>query len=436
MSTSTAQPTARQKKPANMRGLYPRTLKNGQVVIDVILVHNKKRVCLGGFPTAAQARQMYKKAKALQAVGQFDPRKYQKRGGDPQKLDGPLTFLQYADQFLHRRKATMNHSSWLDLKRLVHGQWKHAFGDVALVVFSREHVLDWIVAMIEEEEAREEIRKPQTRLAMLAQLRRVLRAARADGYLIVDPTLDLDEECGDPIPFVVVPLTVEEEAQFLSGVKSLIPTWYPFWLLLLRTGMRLGEALALKPEDFDFTARKIWVRRTWTCEGKLQDYTKTKRVRRIDMAKALVPVIRNHLSAINEQAEFAWKSAPIFVFEGLKGHPYGHAHVRESIFRPLQEELGLRRFRIHDLRHTVACRLLQRGDRRGVTLKAVQRLLGHTSIKTTCDIYLNYIPDLEEFAVDVLDDADNLLAVCPSCRRPYATTGTTTHSEHSYDATI
>lgn len=435
MSLSISAAKTRQKKPAKMRGLYPRTLNNGQVVWDVILVHNKKRVCLGGFPTIAQARQMYKKAKALQAVGQFDPRKYQKRGGDPQKLDGPLTFLQYADQLLHRRKSTMNHSTWLDLKRLVHGEWKRAFGAVPLVVFSREHVLNWIVAMIEEEEEREEFRKPQTRLGMLAQLRRVLNAARADGYLTGDPTFELEVECGDPIPFVVIPLSVDEEAQFLSGVKSLVPTWYPFWLLLLRTGMRLGEALALKPEDFDFTARKIWVRRTWTCEGKLQDYTKTKKVRRIDMAKVLVPVIRGHLSAINEQAEFAWKAAPTFVFQGLKGHPYSHAHVRESIFRPLQEALGLRRFRIHDLRHTVACRLLQRGDRRGVTLKAVQRLLGHTSIKTTCDIYLNYIPDLEEFAVDVLDEADNPLAVCPCCRRPYATTGTTTHSAHAHDAT-
>lgn len=417
------------RKPANMRGLFPRQLKNGNTVIDVILVHNKKRVCLGGFPTIAQARAMYKKAKALQHVGKFDPRQYQKRGGHPQKLDGPLTFLQYAERFLHERKATMTHASWLDIKRLAHGMWKRAFGSVPLIVLSRDHIKEWIAQMLEEEEEREEFRKPQTRLAMLTQLRHILRAARADGFLTGDPTFQLDELCGDPIPFVVVPLSADEERQFLAGVQQYAPTWYPFWFLLLRTGMRLGEALALKPEDLDFSKRKIWVRRTWTGEGRIQEYTKTKKPRRIDMANRLKIALQDHMARIQEEAELAWEDPPIYVFEGCKKLPYSHGHVRENIFRPLLEELKLRRFRIHDLRHTVACNMLERGDRRGVTLKAVQRLLGHTSIKTTCDIYLNYIPDEEEFAVDVLDEADNSFATCPVCRRPYGTTGTATHSE-------
>lgn len=419
----------RDKKPSNMRGLFLRELKNGKTVIDVILFHNKKRVCLGGFPSVAQAREMYKKAKALQMVGQFDPRQYQKRGRDPKKLDGPLTFLQYADRFLHERKVAMPHASWLDIKRLTHGMWKHTFGSVPLIVLSREHIKEWIAQMLEEEEEREEFRKPQTRLAMLTHLRHVLRAARADGFLTSDPTFELDELCGDPIPFVVIPLSAEEERQFLAGVQQHALTWYPFWFLLLRTGMRLGEALALKPEDLDFSKRKIWVRRTWTGEGSIQEYTKTKKPRRIDMANTLKAALERHLAKIQEDAALAWEDAPIYLFQGLKELPYSHAHVRESIFRPLLEKLKLRRFRIHDLRHTVACNMLERGDRRGVTLKAIQRLLGHTTIKTTCDIYLNYIPDEEEFAVDALDEVDNSFAICPACRRPYGTTGTATHSE-------
>lgn len=429
MSPATATPQKRKTKPANMRGLFPRILKNGTTVWDVILSHNKERVCIGGYPTIPQARNMYQTAKALQKVGTFDPGKYQKRGGAPQKLDGPLTFFQHADKFLHERKTTMNHATWLDIKRLVHGMWKHAFGSVPVSELSHDHIKSWILAMIDEEIEREEIRKPQTRLAILSHLRHVLRAARASGALVGDPTFELDKLCGDPIPFVVIPLSVDEEQQFLSLVEKYIPTWFPFWLLLLRTGMRLGEALALKPEDLDFSARKIWVRRAWSCEGTLQEYTKTKAPRRIDMSQGLSHALKSHLSRIRKQAKLSWKPAPIYLFQGLKQVPYSQAHVRESIFHALQEQHGLRRFRIHDLRHTVACRLLERGQHRGIMPKTVQRLLGHASIATTFDIYVHYILDLEEFAVDLLDKPDDSRPKCRSCNRPFATTETTTHTK-------
>lgn len=414
------------KKPANMRGLFRRELKSGTIVWDVILVHNQKRVCLGGYPTIPQARNIYRTAKALQKVGQFDPRKYQKRGGDPQKLDGPLTFFQHADRFLHERKTTMTHATWIDIKRLVHGMWKRAFGSVPLSELSHDHIKTWIVAMIEEEVEQEELRKPQTRLVMLSHLRHVLRAARASGSLTGDPTFELDELCGDPIPFVVIPLSIDEEREFLAWVERDIPTWYPFWLLLLRTGMRLGEALALKPEDLDFAARKIWVRRAWSGEGTLQEYTKTKKARRIDMSQGLALALQRHRTRIEDQAAMAWKPAPIFLFQGHNKLPYSQAHVRESIFHPLQAQHGLRRFRIHDLRHTVACRLLECGEHRGIMPKTVQRLLGHASIATTYDIYVHYIHDLEEFAVDVLDAPTGSRPKCHSCHRPFATAGTTT----------
>lgn len=425
-ATTTAKTQKPDKKPANMRGLFPRKLKNGTIVWDVILVHNTKRVCLGGYPTIPQARNMYQTAKALQKVGKFDPRPYQKRGGAPQKLDGPLTFFQHADQFLHERKTTMTHATWIDIKRLVHGMWKRAFGSVPVSELSHDHIKAWILTMIDEEIEREEIRKPQTRLAILSHLRHVLRAARASGALVGDPTFELDELCGDPIPFVVIPLSIDEERQFLALVEQDIPTWFPFWLLLLRTGMRLGEALALKPEDLDFAARKIWVRRAWSGEGRIQNYTKTKKARRIDMSQELALALQRHRTRINEQAALTWKFPPIYLFQGRKQLPYSQSHVRESIFHALQAQHGLRRFRIHDLRHTVACRLLERGTYRGLMPKTVQRLLGHASIATTYDIYVHYILDLEEFAVDLLDAPVDLRPTCHACHRPFGTAGTTT----------
>jgi integrase len=40
-----------------------------------------------------------------------------------------------------------------------------------------------------------------------------------------------------------------------------MPEWAPFVLCLVRTGLRISEALALQPDDLDFGQRTIWVRR-------------------------------------------------------------------------------------------------------------------------------------------------------------------------------
>ena len=60
---------------------------------------------------------------------------------------------------------------------------------------------------------------------------------------------------------------------------------------------------------------------------------------------------------------------------------------------------GVRDFTFHDLRHTFASRLVQRG----VSLKAVQELLGHSNIKTTMR-YAHLAPDNLRSAVEVLSE--------------------------------
>jgi integrase len=52
-------------------------------------------------------------------------------------------------------------------------------------------------------------------------------------------------------------------AFILDEAKNLDPGLYPIVLLTARTGLRIGEALALKVGDIDLDARHIQVKRTW-----------------------------------------------------------------------------------------------------------------------------------------------------------------------------
>ena len=85
------------------------------------------------------------------------------------------------------------------------------------------------------------------------------------------------------------------------------------------------------------------------------------------------------------------------VFASETGEPlYGHRVTRE--FQSALTRAGLPRFRFHDLRHGAATFLLAAG----VELIVVQRILGHSTIHTTANVYAHILPNLQRDAVDRL----------------------------------
>jgi integrase len=66
----------------------------------------------------------------------------------------------------------------------------------------------------------------------------------------------------------------------------------------------------------------------------------------------------------------------------------------------LVKKAGLPPIRFHDLRHTSATLLLQRG----VNIKAVSARLGHTKIATTLNLYVHFMPEMDEQAASVMND--------------------------------
>jgi integrase len=65
--------------------------------------------------------------------------------------------------------------------------------------------------------------------------------------------------------------------------------YYPFFLTMLRTGLRLGEIIALKPGDLDFNGGFMEVRRN--CVRCLIGTPKSGKVRRVDMSAGLKKVL-------------------------------------------------------------------------------------------------------------------------------------------------
>lgn len=227
----------------------------------------------------------------------------------------------------------------------------------------------------------------------------VLSQAVEDGLLPANPAFRMGKHLrlGDEQPAVIQPLTHVEAHEFLDAVTERMPEYHTFFLCALRTGMRLGELLALQWGDLDFAGRFIEVRRNLV-SGRVTSTKNTNR-RRVDMSLKLKEALRAHQRQAKAASMKAGRKLPPWVFTTPEGTPLDGDNVRHRVFYRLLESASLRHIRFHDLRHTFASLLIQNGE----PLTYVKEQMGHSSIQVTVDVYGHLVPSANRAAVDKLD---------------------------------
>jgi integrase len=93
---------------------------------------------------------------------------------------------------------------------------------------------------------------------------------------------------------------------------------------------------------------------------------------------------------------------PEYVFTNREGELIDKDNWRRRIFNKALQKAGIRRVRIHDLRHTYATLRISKGD----NIADVSNQLGHHSVKLTMDVYYQWFPGKKKAEVDGLDDPD------------------------------
>jgi hypothetical protein len=201
---------------------------------------------------------------------------------------------------------------------------------------------------------------------------------------------------------VTVPATCKPSS--LSSYQGLLnnhilPLFGPKLVNEINRLMVKNFLMALKWADIDFHGRFINVERGFS-RGKIET-PKSGKSRRVDMSKQLANVLSElkHRRKI-ETVKKGWKKMPEWVFVSSLGTSLDINNWRRRIFDKALEKAGLRKVRIHDLRHTFASLLIQAGE----SLVYVRDQLGHHSIRVTVDIYGHLAPGGNKAAVDRLDD--------------------------------
>lgn len=180
-------------------------------------------------------------------------------------------------------------------------------------------------------------------------------------------------------------------------------------MLVAGTGMRRGEALALRWSDVDLDGGVLTVRGTLgRVEGKLViSEPKTDRSRRsVPIAAPLVAMLREHrmTQEIEKQAAGDQWTDEELVF----ATEFGTAVDPRNVLRTIEiaaQKAGITAVGVHTLRHSAAVAWLESG----VHIKAVADLLGHSSIAVTGDVYGHTSDTTARAAVDVLAERLGLL---------------------------
>jgi len=151
-------------------------------------------------------------------------------------------------------------------------------------------------------------------------------------------------------------LSTEEEEKLLNAIRN--PLLKDVVIFALNTGLRRCEILSLKWKNVDLKNK---------CLILESGQTKNKKRHVLPLNSTAWKVIKNRLKEKAENCEFVFHRG---------GKPV--KSIRGA-FENALKRAGIEDFRFHDLRHTFASRLVQKG----VDLYVVKELLNHSDIQTT-----------------------------------------------------
>jgi len=161
------------------------------------------------------------------------------------------------------------------------------------------------------------------------------------------------------------------------------------------TGMRRGEIAGLRWGDVDLAKGIIYVRRSYNQRHGFQSPKTRRGSRAVLIPTSLVDILKTHnKTKINNNSV----NSDDLVF-GKDGIPLPE-NVTRDLLHPALDRAGLRHIRWHDLRHTYAAMMISNGE----NIKFVSQQLGHTSTRTTWDIYAHLLPEASQGFGERLDE--------------------------------
>jgi integrase len=315
--------------------------------------------------------------------------------------ESPITLADYNQRFLTFSENNNKHSTAVSKRQLLKDHLIPYFGVMPLASIGPAEVEDFKACMRKKKSAAHRRKEGATKSAtrkrlnvepkplslktlnnVLTVLQKLLALAEEQRVIPQAPRVRLFGRLPKP-PFDF--LTFDEAEKFVATAE---PDWRPALLVAVKAGLRQGELIGLQWSDLDLPRSLLHVRRTiWR---GVEGLPKGGRERSVELPESVVEALKAHRHLRGR-----------FVFCQEDGQPLTASRMAGPLRRALRAA-GITRERgqigWHDLRHTYGSHLAMRA----VPLKAIQELMGHSTIEMTMR-YAHLSPDSRREAVSVLD---------------------------------
>lgn len=225
----------------------------------------------------------------------------------------------------------------------------------------------------------------QTTIDFHHQIKAALRDAVHDGLLEHDPTYRAVMKGKEPSQKLRKFLSQAELGKLIRVLdcgQEINRDW--FTLIVIKTGLRFAEALALTPVDFDLKAQTLTVNKTLNYKSTKMQFAPTKN----ESSNRVIAIDWQIVGQFGPLIANLPPEEPIFV--DLNKRIFNSTYNLWLKQKCIKAEIDV--VTMHSLRHTHASVLLAAG----VSLHTISDRLGHSNVTTTQETYLHIIDELAE----------------------------------------
>ncbi|MCQ8266789.1 site-specific integrase [Streptococcus suis] len=341
--------------------------------------------------------------KEVKQKAKYAPIEFVKNGSTVKKKIEVKTYQELAELWLDNYRLTVKPQSFLLTKRIVHNHLISEFGSMKLDKITLPQI-------------QRHLNKLSATFVHFGNVhslnRRILQYGVSLQLLPFNPAREVimpkARKREDKAIKFIAP---EHIKKFMSHMEKRSVDGYVYYFdfvlysLLLATGCRFGEAVALEWSDIDLENGTISINKNYSKFVDLVGTPKSKAgIRIISIDKKTCKMLRLYKNRQRQLYLEIGESAPLVVF-ATPTREYQDMTIRQGALTRRLKECGCPRFTFHAFRHTHASLLLNAG----ISYKELQYRLGHATLAMTMDKYSHLSKDKEKEAVLYYEKAINNL---------------------------
>ncbi len=297
-----------------------------------------------------------------------------------------MTFAEFVDAYTRDKKPKVKKNTWLTKENIVNTKLLPYFKDKKMSDITPKDIIQWQNEMLAYRDRRGKPHSPTYLRTMQAELSAMFNHAVRFYDLKSNPVVKagpLGKYKSEEMLF----WTKEEYLRFVEAIADKPISYYAFEILYW-CGLRLGELLALTPEDFNFENNTLRINKSYQrIEGKdvITEPKTPKSNRVIIMPEFLCVEMQTYLNMLYKVKKTDR------IFQVSKG--YMHHEMDRGV-----KASGVKRIRIHDLRHSHVSLLINMG----YSAVAIGERVGHESIDITYR-YAHLFPTIQKEMAEKLN---------------------------------